>query len=133
MSRLRHLTVAKFARFILAGAGATAVQYLVAALLHWGGGWRAAWASGAGFVVGAFVNYALNVRFTFGEAARHGETLPRFAFVAACGCAINMLVVEGGDRLGAPAALSQVTATGVVLVWNFVLNSVWSFGGSAKT
>ncbi|WP_077035440.1 GtrA family protein [Pelomonas sp. KK5] len=131
MPRHRHLTTGKLARFLLVGAGVTALQYLLASLLHWGAGLRAAWASGIGYGVGAFVSYAANARFTFRLEGGHAGALWRFMAVAASGCLLNMALVELGQRLGLAVVLAQVLATLVVLGWNFLTNALWSFDRAA--
>jgi len=128
----QHLTLSKLLRFALVGVAATGVQYLVAALLFWGVGWPAVWASGLGFVVSAVGNFLANAMFTFGVRDRLMGRLPRFAVVAGTGLALNSAVLALAQRNGLHVLLAQLLATLLVLAWNFVLNAVWSFRVNAN-
>jgi putative flippase GtrA len=85
-------------------------------------------ASLAGFVVGGIVSYLLNYRFTFRSTKQHREALAKFLVVAAMGFALNGLVMWG---LTGPAGLhylpAQLIATGLVLIWTFSCNRIWTF------
>jgi putative flippase GtrA len=82
-----------------------------------------------GYLLGAFINYALNYRFTFKNEKDHSEAMPKFFTVAAGGFAINALIMwVAVDLADMHYFLSQVCATGVVLLWNFTENRQWTFG-----
>lgn len=85
-------------------------------------------ASLAGFVVGGIVSYLLNYRFTFRSTKQHREALAKFLVVAAMGFVLNGLVMWG---LTGPADLhylpAQLIATGLVLIWTFSCNRIWTF------
>jgi hypothetical protein len=67
-----------FIRYAGVGAVGTAVHYGTLIALVQGLGANAVVASTAGFIVGAFVNYALNHQFTFASDRAHRVALPRF-------------------------------------------------------
>jgi putative flippase GtrA len=87
-------------------------------------------ATTAGFLVGMLVNYALNHRYTFRSDRPHGETAPRFVFIAICTGVLNAFLVHlGVDVARINYLLVQVIATGTTFLLNFLLNSVWTFAG----
>jgi len=119
----------KFVSFAGVGAIGTTGHYLLLVSLVSGLGVDPVLGSCAGFVLGALINYWLNYRYTFRSDRRHSVTLPRFLTVALMGFLINsaiMFVLTG------PAALhyifAQVVATGVVLIFGFAMNLLWTFG-----
>ena len=122
-----HISLRKLAVFLLVGGGATALHYLIAALLWRGVGLAPALASGIGFGLSALFNYAANARYTFNSTGAHAESLPRFAVVAGIGLALNSAVIWGLTALGWHAVVAQLLATVIVLAWNFILNAAWTF------
>lgn len=117
----------QFTRFAIVGAVGTACHYIVLVLGVELAGMTPTIATTAGFCVGAWTNYQLHARFTFGVGRSTGA-LSRFLLTAATGALLNMLLVHlGTDVLRAHYLLVQVLATGAVLVWNFVLSRLWVF------
>ena len=87
-------------------------------------------ASAIGFLVGALVNYVFNHRVTFRSGKPHARALPQFAVVVALSLALNTALMALFVRvLGWHYGLSQVLVTGLLLVWNFALNRLWTFRG----
>lgn len=118
----------QFGRFLLVGGVATATHYCVLVLAVELFDTRPVFASGVGFLAGAIVNYLLNRHFTFRSDALHSAALPRFFVIAGVGLALNQgLMHVLSTRLGWPYLLAQVVATGLVLLWNFAGNSLWTF------
>lgn len=118
----------QFLRFAMVGASGTAVQYLVL----WFGVERcavgAAAASGAGYGLGALVNYTLNYSFTFGSRQSHSSAAARYFTLLGLGWCLNtslmwLLVHESGWYYWA----AQVLATGLGLLWNFAGSRWWAF------
>jgi len=122
----------RFARFALVGGVATGVQYVILIALVRGVGMWAPLASAVGFVVSAGVNYLLNYHFTFRSRRGHGAAVAKFAVLAGVGLGVNFVVMQGLVGVGWYYVAAQVCATVVVLVWNFVGNSVWTFGGEGR-
>ncbi|MGA7979189.1 MAG: GtrA family protein [Chromatiaceae bacterium] len=116
--------------FALVGAIATAVQYLILFLLVDLAGSNPVLASGAGFVVSAFVNYFLNYRFTFRSTEQHRLALIRFMTVAGIGLSLNSAVMHTLIAGGVHYLFAQVFATGAVLLCTFAGHSIWTFGSS---
>jgi len=81
-----------------------------------------------GFAVGALVNYFLNYHVTFKSAKSHREAMPKFFAVALVGLALNGVIMSvATESFGLHYLLAQVVSTGVVLIWNFTGNRVWTF------
>lgn len=119
----------RFFRFAGVGVFGTVAHYLVLVVAVELFALRPLVASSIGFTVGALVNYMLNYRFTFRSKRRHREALPRFYLVAVAGFVINGLVMLIlAERLALQYLLAQVLATGIVLIWGFTANSLWTFG-----
>jgi len=86
-------------------------------------------ASVAGALLGAWINYALNYRYTFRSNKRHRESVTKFAIVATVGLLLNTFFMWlGVDVLRVHYLLSQVITTGLVLLWSFGANRYWTFG-----
>lgn len=85
-------------------------------------------ASSAGALLGAWINYSLNYRYTFRSTKQHRESVTKFAVVATVGLAINTaLMWVGVVLLAANYLISQVATTLIVLLWNFSANRYWTF------
>ena len=83
-----------FIRYAGVGAVGTVAHYVTLVLLV-GFGTPVVPASTTGFVLGAFVNYALNHRLTFASERAHRVALPRFFAVAGVGLLLNAVVMTG--------------------------------------
>jgi putative flippase GtrA len=84
-----------------------------------------------GFLAGAGVSYWLNRTYTFRSSRPHREAAPRFLAVATGGFILNGLAMWALNvGAGMPYLLAQVIATGIVLLWNFTANKLWTFGAA---
>ena len=122
----RHLT--RFVRFVLVGGIATAIQYALLVILVRGTAMAPTAASSIGFVASAVVNYILSYRFTFRSDRPHGAVAAKFGALTGAGLLINSGIMHVMVGIRVQYLLAQVCATAVVLVWNFVGNSLWTFG-----
>lgn len=123
----RH-TLKQFLLFTAIGGIGTAGQYVTLIALVEGSVLSAVPASIAGFVVGAVINYFLNYRFTFNSTKSHKEAMSKFFIVALIGALINTaLMYVGINLLHVYYLLAQIVATGIVLLWNFTANKLWTF------
>lgn len=123
---------ARFIRFALVGVCGTAAHYGVLTLVVELLAIPVPAATTAGFVVGALVNYALNRRFTFRSSVDHGAALPKFFSIAAVGAVLNAGIVSWLlPRWHVHYLVIQLLATGIVLVWNFAGNQLWTFRHTA--
>ena len=127
MTALRQLSV-QFTKFTGVGAVATLVHYAILVGLVQLFAFDALPASSAGFAISALLNYGLNYRFTFSSDKRHGPALGRFIVIALIGLALNGAILSFCIAAwNFHYLVAQVTATGIVLVWNFLANRRWTF------
>lgn len=118
----------EFLRFAAVGTVGAVAHYSLLILAVEGMGIGAVAASSAGAVLGALVNYALNRRFTFNSDKSHAEALAKFLTIAGVGFVLNgLLMALFVEWLGIFYLLSQLLATGLVLMWNFLGNRFWTF------
>lgn len=121
-------TFRQFILFTAIGGVGTGGQYVTLIALVESGLLKPLPASIAGFIVGAIINYFLNYRFTFQSSKSHREAMTKFFIVALIGALINTALMYAGiDLLQLYYLLAQVIATGIVLVWNFTANKLWTF------
>lgn len=118
----------KLFRYGIVGAVGTPAHYLTLVLLVESGGIEPVYATIAGSAVGALVNYLLNHRYTFQSAKAHSDAGPKFFLVALGTGILNaVLVYLGVDLLAMHYLIVQITATLIVFLSNFILNSAWTF------
>ena len=123
-----RLVAYRFACFTGVGFVGTLVHYLVLIILVMTFDVRAVIGSTVGLIMGALINYILNHHFTFRSNKSHPETLVKFLMVASVGLVLNaFIMLVATEILGLHYLLSQIAATGLVLVWNFTGNSLWTF------
>jgi len=85
-------------------------------------------ASVMGFVLGGIVNYYLNYRITFRSNKKHYETFSKFFSIAFVGLLFNtVLMALFAEILNWHYLISQIMTTGLVLLWNFAGNKLWTF------
>lgn len=120
----------QFLSFALIGVLGTAAHFIVLYALVSCFDFGPVLASSLGAVSGALLNYGLNYRLTFRSRKRHREALPKFIVVAGGGWLLNALLMAILlSRLDIHYLLAQLIVTGLVLVWNFLANRFWTFGG----
>ncbi len=118
----------QFILFAAIGAVGTAAHFLTLILLVEAAGVSAVWATTAGFMVGALINYFLNYHLTFKSDKAHHEAMLKFFTVALVGAGMNMLIMYiGVDVLVQYYLLVQVAASSIVLLWTFSANKLWTF------
>lgn len=114
--------------FACVGGCSTLIHYLILAIFVEVLETHPVTATTMGFIGGASFNYVANRRFTFESKASHVIALPKFLTVALTGAAMNAGIVGWlSAQTSAHYLLSQICATGVVLVWNFSANAIWTF------
>lgn len=115
--------------FVGVGLVAAVVHYGVLVALVEGGLAGPVLATLVGYVAGGVVSYVLNRRHTYCSERPHAEATWRFAVVALVGFLLTgaiMALLTG--RLALPYLPAQILTTGVVLVWSFLANRIWTFG-----
>ena len=118
----------QFLCFALVGLVGTAAHFLVLYALVCAVGFDPVAGSSLGFLAGALVNYWLNYQLTFRSSAKHREALPKFLTVAAGGWLLNgALMAILLSQVKAHYLLLQGLVSGIVLLWNFLANRLWTF------
>lgn len=86
----------------------------------------------AGFVVGAFVSYALNRWMTFEATRSHAQATWRFGLIAVGGFGLTWVLMHlFVARLGLPYLPMQFVTTGFVMVFSFLGHKFFSFADRA--
>jgi putative flippase GtrA len=118
----------QFLRFAGVGVIGTGAHYLALVSLVQFAGVNPIVSSMVGFALGGLVNYFLNYHFTFQSNQPHQSAMAKFFTVALLGLALNSLIVTLGiKKLAIHYLWAQLIATGVVLIWNFGSNRLWTF------
>jgi len=122
----------QFVRFGLVGVLAAVGHYgTLIALVELAGAGPVPAALG-GYVVGGAIGYVYNRRWTFDSDAAHRVAVTRFVAVAVVGFFLTGLVMAlltGEGRLHYLPA--QILTTGIVMLWSFWANKLWTFAGKA--
>ena len=120
---------AQITAFTAVGVFAAIAHYGALVALVEGAGWRPVPATLVGYVAGGVVSYILNRRHTFASDRPHAEAGWRFAAVAAVGFCLTWAFMQlFVEAMALPYLPAQLVTTGIVLVWSFVANRVWTFG-----
>lgn len=109
------------------GVLATAIQYALMTLLHLQFDVPVVQASSIGFAVSAVFNYGLNARLTFNEAELRAKTFVRFLATTSAGLALNHALMTALVSSGLHALWAQIVTTTCVMLWNYLVNSIWTF------
>ena len=118
----------QFLCFALVGLVGTAAHFLVLYTLVSTVGFGPVAGSSLGFLAGALVNYWLNYQLTFRSSAKHRDALPKFLTVAAGGWLLNgALMAILLSQVDVHYLLLQGLVSGIVLLWNFLANRLWTF------
>jgi putative flippase GtrA len=121
-------TIRQFIQFAIVGCAAAVGHYGVLIVLSEWAGASPVPASGAGFVVGAAISYALNYQFVFRSDKDHAPTVAKFLTVAIVGLVLNSIIMALlTDRARLHYLPAQVTATVLVMVWSYLGNRCWTF------
>jgi putative flippase GtrA len=119
---------AQFIRFASVGVVGTTVHYFTLVILVESTVAGPVLSSCFGFILGAFTNYYLNYRYTFRSDKHHHRALPKFMLIAIVGLAINSGIMRlGTSFFPVQYLVVQIFATGLVLIWNFAGNRIWTF------
>jgi putative flippase GtrA len=122
------LLARQFSSFIGVGFLAAAVHYSLLVGLVELAAVAAVPAALCGYVAGGLVSYRLNRRHTFGSERPHQEAVWRFVLVAGVGFLLTYgLMSLFVDRLHLPYLPAQVVTTGMVMLWSFTANRLWTF------
>jgi putative flippase GtrA len=127
MHLLRELGT-QFIKFAGVGLIGTVGHYSVLVALVDLAGADPVLASTLGFITGAIINYRVNHKFTFNSSASHKTAAPKFLSVALIGVLVNITIMYLLVSIFLFYYLiAQIAATGIVLIWNFLGNRLWTF------
>ncbi len=150
---IKNKSVLQFVKFAVVGGGATVVDYLVFFLFSrilitglFSGQVLKQVSKSLSFIVSAAVNYYFNRKWTFQSHDKNVTTQTlKFYVVAGVGLIFNNLIfyvitttsffgwVSSDEKVWAIFTYSPVdiwgllSATGIVLFWNFFMNRAWTF------
>jgi putative flippase GtrA len=128
----------RFVKFAVVGAIGAIIDFTLLNLLKGYLGWPLLWANTVSVSVAILSNFIWNRFWTFPESRsrKKRKQLPQFALVNVVGLIINNLIVVGLDalfvtHLGEPLSynVAKMFAIGVVLIWNFGVNRLWTYRG----
>jgi putative flippase GtrA len=127
----RYTVLIKFIVFASVGVIGTTAHYLLLYQLVESYAVNAVTASGYGAIAGLIVNYGLNYIITFNSQQSHLRAFPKFAVIASMGFGLNMGLMT---LLTAQFyyLYAQILTTLLVLIWNFLGNSLWTFKLESK-
>lgn len=122
-----NITSRSLITFILVGGCATALHYLLTVIFVYVAHLTVVQGSAIGFSLSATANYLLNRSLTFKSQQAHGVTGPRFFITAIAGLLLNSLIlwILLSARMH-PVPAQAITTIGV-LIWNYIVNSIWTF------
>jgi putative flippase GtrA len=130
--------IRRFAKFALVGALGAIIDFTLLNILRGYFGWPLLAANTVSVSVAIVSNFIWNRLWTYPESRTRKKRvqLPQFALVNLIGLAINNLIVLGVDAVlvtavGEPLSynLAKMVAIGVVLLWNFGVNRLWTYKG----
>lgn len=123
----------QFTCFASAGAVGTAVHYIILLGLVFFLLASPVTASILGSLAGAIVNYLLSYHWVFRSKRKHTETLSKFVAVGGLGLVLNAVIMYLLVTIASiHYLLAQVTASGIVLFWNFLGSSFWTFADDTR-
>ncbi|MHC1749546.1 MAG: GtrA family protein [Cellulosilyticaceae bacterium] len=116
----------KFIRFCIVGATNTVISLIVYSLfifmnIHY------IWASCVGYIAGIANGYILSSKFVFKEKLDKEKGF-KFILIYASSLLINLTIVTVLiEKLGLNEIVAQVLATGFNVIYNYLLNSIFTF------
>lgn len=128
----------RFVKFALVGALGAIIDFALLNILRGYFGWPLLWANTTSVSVAILSNFVWNRLWTYPESRsrKKRKQLPQFALVNIVGLVINNVIVVGLDAvfvplMGEPLSynLAKLIAIGIVLLWNFGANRLWTYRG----
>jgi len=129
-------------RFAVAGSVGTIVDITVLSLLKANTPLPLWLANVGSYCCGILSNFLLNRYWTFksGSSGKAGREFLQFSIVSAAGMAFNTLLLTLLEPVFTGAGTGEwsyipakAAATGIVFVWNYVINRLWTFRGEELT
>lgn len=119
----------KFLKFGVVGASGVLVDFGVTWLLKEQARLNKYVANSTGFACAVVSNYILNRIWTFHSADPNvGVQFAKFALIALIGLGMNNAIIYFlNEKRAVPFYMSKLIATGVVMIWNFGANLMFTF------
>lgn len=115
-------------RYMIGGGIGAVTQFSTLYLLHEHMEVNATLSSALGFCLAVIVNYTFQYHMTFKSEGAHTTLFRRFATVAIAGLVVNTsLFYVVHELIGFHYLLSQVAATGIVFLFNYLMNFYYTF------
>jgi putative flippase GtrA len=117
-----------FVLYVVSGVASVATHYAFTIATVEILGWRALFATSAGFMVGAVTKYFMNYFLAFESEEPHGSAIPRFAVMLLALFALNAAIFWTlHEHYGLHYMVAQVLTTGILVPIGYVINRVWVF------
>ncbi|NLN31808.1 MAG: GtrA family protein [Bacteroidales bacterium] len=124
-----RIVILKFLKFSVVGFSGMLIDFGITWLLKEKARANKYIANSTGFILAATSNYIWNRIWTF--ESKSGEIAVEyfsFIIISVAGLGINNLVIYLlHDRLGMNFYLSKLIAIGIVTLWNFTMNLIFTF------
>jgi putative flippase GtrA len=126
------MMILKFIKFCAVGLSGMLIDFDVTFLLKEKVRINVYLANSCGFILAAWSNYALNRIWTFESAnSQIAGEYSSFIVIALIGLGINNLVIWAlSGKLRFNFYVAKLIATGVVTVWNFTMNFMFTFSST---
>ncbi|HOP58687.1 MAG TPA: GtrA family protein [Bacteroidales bacterium] len=124
-----RILILKFLKFCVVGFSGMLIDFGTTWLLKEKAGVNKYIANSTGFILAASSNYIWNRVWTFqSNNDQIAVEYFSFIFISLAGLAINNFVIYIlNDRLRINFYISKLLAIGVVTIWNFVMNFIFTF------
>ena len=134
-----RLLITKFIKFAVVGASGAVIDFGLTALCKGIFGISELLSNAIGFTVAATSNYFLNRVWTWRSTSKEvGIEYAKFFFVSLVGLGLNSLIVFllkdisivprfVETNLDWDFWVAKIIATGIVMVWNFLANNLFTF------
>lgn len=124
----RHFKISTFARYGIVGAIGTLIDFSVLVILVELFEVSPIIANVPAFLLAVVNNYALNKSWTFKfKGTAHVKQFSKFLLVSCVGLLINILFMPVLLSIGFWYIVAKCIIILLVLIWNFTLNSIWTF------
>ena len=126
---INHLLILKFLKFCLVGASGMIIDFGTTWLLKENVKINKYIANSTGFILAATSNYLLNRFWTFqSENTQIATEYLSFVLISVMGLGINNTVIYIlTEKLKINFYVSKLFAVGVVSIWNFLMNYLFTF------
>lgn len=118
----------KFIKFSLVGVTGLIIDIAIMMALVEIWYWSPLTASTASFVVAVINNFIWNKHWTYrDQSQKYFQQFLKFTTIALVGLVINFVMMSWLLSLGIYYVLCRLIAVSVIVLWNFFINSLWTF------